>query len=225
MPVRTQPSASDVARDPIIPLLREWLHTDGAVAPTYPAPEVLDMRPAEPVPTYLQAIDNDVWPLVRRAGLEPALTRQRECYRAAADYGSPAAAAPGNERLRQTDDRSCPNVRRQWQRLTGRGVETELTYAQMVDCLGWNDVRADANAVQALTEVFMAPQRPSEWYVKRGGQNWWNWKRCLPAMRCAVVLVGRMRRGGADLRFLAADVRRFAPRGTTTDKSATAGPL
>ena len=147
------PTYLDTARDPIVDQLKVWLRggADPADAPLYPAEGVVDPRPPEPVPPALRALPSTaVWPLFERAGLAAACHDVMSAYqRSGGDaVGPPAAAAPHDERLRQ------------WKRLTTD--RPELRYAEIVDCLGWTDVRRDAALVHRLTEALMKADGPRE---------------------------------------------------------------
>lgn len=109
----------------------------------------------------------------------------------------------------------CKPGLRQWRRLTAANGD-ELTYRQIVDCLGWHGLENDAGVVQCLTDRLLrsvaekATVPLDAWYVSRGGVHWWRWPVCLAAMRLAAVYVGRLRLGGADLAFVVRDVRQHA---------------
>lgn len=197
----------DVARDPVVPQLREWLRRDSEdPAPTYPATGVVDLRPSEEVPPALRAMDPDVWPLLQASGLERACAKMLSAYHRSQGQPVPAADAPCDERLRQ------------FRRLTPEGVE-ELTYRQLADCLGWLGATGDTLLVKGITEALMqsplrrsGPVPAASWYVKRGNCAFWRWRICLREMRTAAVFVTRLRLGGADLSFLARDIANFGPR-------------
>jgi hypothetical protein len=211
---RLLPTYIDVERDPIVGQLREWMQ-NGAVgpAPPYPAVGEVDLRPAEPVPSILRAMDSDVWPTLQVVGLERACAKLLSAYRRSQSMAIPAADAPCDERIRQ------------FRRLTSDGSD-ELAYRQIAECLGWIGAMQDVLAVRAITEALMlsplrrgGPVPTAAWYVKRGGVAQWRWRQCLWEMRTAAVFVTRLNLGGADLAFLARDVARFAPPQPTATKS------
>jgi hypothetical protein len=191
----------DVERDPIVPVLREWIQYGAQEpAPAYPATGVIDYRPTEVIPPALHAMDPDVWPLLRRAGLDRACNKYLDAYHRSQGLTVPAAEPPLDERLRQ------------FRRLTSQ-CDGELTYRQVSDCLGWHHVAHDVQVVKAITDALMrcparstGPIPTSLWYVKRGNAARWRWSTCLAEMRVAAVFVTRLRLGGADVSFLARDI-------------------
>ena len=214
----------DVARDPVVGQLREWLGAGAApdAAPRYPnaAARLLDLRPAEPVPAALRwsLTDDVVWSALEHAGLAPVLTPYHRLFRQSADRIAPAAVQPSDERLRQ------------WRRVTQDGAIADLTFKALGDCLGWfagqprTLVPQDAGLVHALTDALLrAPTGrggdstaggiadASRWYVKAGDRTpaLWRWPVCLAAMRVAAVYVSRLKLAGANVDYLAKDVARL----------------
>ena len=191
----------DVERDPIIQQLRDWIASDDRPAPTYPALGVVDLRPVEMVPLALRATDTDVWPMLRRAGLERACAKQMDAYHRSQGTHVAAADAPHDERLRQ------------YRRLVEAGVE-ELSCRQINEILGWGCAN-DTALLKAITEVLMQyPNRlggpittTALWYnASNGNVVLWRHGLCLWEMRLAVIFVTRLRLGGADVSFLARDI-------------------
>ena len=135
--------------------------SDANPAPTYPALGVEDLRPAEVVPPVLRAMDPDVWPILRRAGLERACTKLLAAYHRSQGCPVPAADPPHDERLRQ------------FRRIT-EGAD-ELPWRAIAECLGWG-CAPDTTVIKALTEAQMqSPHRPGgpqptvSWYNNRTG--------------------------------------------------------
>lgn len=204
------PTFIDILRDPIITELREWLRrsdadndNDDVPPPAYPANLNADMRPVELVPCELQALPiNTVLPMLQRAGVARAFNaRILAAYEATADRADDIEAAhpPCQERLRQ------------WRRLSDDATcDGELTFKQIVECLGYQTVERECRNVQVLTAVLVALRQnnipSSAWYFKRGASNVWKFRVCLPEMRLAAIFVSRLLLGGADIRFLAKDI-------------------
>lgn len=204
------PTYIDVERDPIVGELRDWLcrsdvdNDSELPPPSYPANLNADMRPLELVPFELQALPiNTVWPMLQRAGIGRAFnSRLLAAYEATADRADDIEAAhpPCQERLRQ------------WRRLSDDATcDGELTFRQIVECLGWRTVERECRNVQVLTAVLVAQRQnnmpPSAWYYKRGSANVWKFRICLPEMRLAAIFVSRLLLGGADIRYLANDIQ------------------
>jgi hypothetical protein len=197
------PTYIDVVADPIVPLLRAWIANGNAECEPPPAyPVASDERPSEVVPDMFRAMDLHVMPVMEAAGLRPALERMdmlrpsditpMQAYQATDGMPVTPAAEPCAERLRQ------------WRRLP-----SEMTYKQIVDALGWNDVEKDANLVHAITSVLMRRQCVTEgmWCTKRNRLNFWKWSVCMEELRQAAILVARLRLGGAKLDWLPSHIR------------------
>ena len=212
-PRRTEviPTFLDTVNDPIVPCLRAWLveclrvHREGGPRPAAPSyPVHPDPRPPPAVPEDLRAMASDeVWDDFCAVGLMQALRPYKAHYEASRGLRIEATTEPCAERLRQ------------WARITQRG--TGVPFGAVVDCLGWTMGgyinRKDTTLVQLLTQCLLGPNvNPATWYNHAGSQALWTLDVCLPAMRRSVVLVARLRAGGADLRFLASNIR-DAPRG------------
>lgn len=198
------PTYIDVAQDPIIARLREWMSSpENRPAPEFPVTGGVDQRPREPVPDTLQAIDPDVWPIMQRAGLGRVLARHRDAYDRSQSLRVAAAETPHDERLRQ------------YRRMVAAGGE-ELSCRQINDLFGWGCAN-DTTLLKAITEVLMRdPDRVGGpvattplWYgTTKGSVALWRHRMCLLEMRRAIILVTRLRCGGADVTFLARDVSR-----------------
>ena len=192
VPSRSIHTYIDVNQDPVVPRLRDWiLSPPGTPAPLYPVHP--DQRPAMPVPTYLQAISADVWADVVDSDhcVQKALEPYEDIYNQTHGMVVEIANAPANERLRQ------------WQRVTRSPC---VTFLQIVETLGWQDVLYDSQSVYMLTAAIMRRDRPDvdpgDWFHRSAECNMWNWKLCIPAMRTAAIMVSRLRMGQADLRWL-----------------------
>ena len=206
----------DVARDPVVGLLRQWLAAGAPpdAVPRYPntAAQPLDLRPAEPVPPALRSSVNDqfVWAALQHAGLKAVLAPYMQLFCQSADRITPAAVQPADERLRQ------------FRRITRDGAIVDLTFKTLAECLGWfaGDalVPQDAGLVHVLTKELLRTPLPttenaspegiadaSRWYIKAGKRNpaLWRWPLCLAAMRTAAVYVSRLKLAGANVDFLA----------------------
>ena len=206
------PTRLDVEQDPIIARLREWIRHALLLLPdngddTWPPPpmypvddaDATDPRPDEPIPPELQPLDPpDVWPIVEAAGLSLICGRWKSAYLTGSNGGVVvmAAGSPVPERLRQ------------WRQLSE--AHEELTFRQMVECLGWHTQLSphDTQVVQLLTARFLGQTVPvATWYLQRGSKHLWRWRMCLREMRLAVVVVSRLRLGHADLSCLVRDLR------------------
>ena len=173
-------------------------------APTYPALGVDDHRPAEVVTPVLRAMDADVWPLLRRAGLERACAKLLAAYHRSQGCPVLATDPPHDERLRQ------------FHRITDG--KPELPWRAITECLGWG-CAPDTTLIKALTEAQMqSPHRPggpqptASWYNNHTGSvALWRYGACLWEMRVAAVFVQRLRLGGANVNFLARDITSTLP--------------
>jgi hypothetical protein len=190
------PTFIDVKRDPIVVQLKEWLRdtTADTPPPVYPAVGVVDDRPEEPVPPELRAMDPDVLKPLLDAGLKSFCDSVGKYYHSAVDSimnePLPSTVAPCSERLRQ------------WKRLTASS--TELSYKEMIECLGWHDIANDSGVVHSITKALLCKENVpvSSWSMKRGGINMWTHAVCLGAMHTASTYVARIRRGGVPTSML-----------------------
>jgi hypothetical protein len=192
------PTYIDVERDPIVGQLTAWLRNAdaGTPPPVYPAVDVVDPRPEEPVPDVFQAMDADVWPQLERAGLARTFKMFLTYYNHANVNREPLlpTLAVCGERLRQ------------WKRIS---VADELSYKDMVKCLGWYDIENDYVVVQRITDALLRQQKvvTAAWYVKRAKGCMWRPSVCFPMMRVACILVSRLRQGGAPLEKLSTAIQ------------------
>jgi hypothetical protein len=195
------PTFIDIERDPIVAQLTNWLRdtSTNTLPPVYPAIHATDNRIEEPIPPELQAMDADVWPHLQRAGLDRTCKFLRY-------YNNVSASTLGAQPLLPTLV-PCSERLRQWKRIS---ASAELSYKDMIDCFGWNDIERDAGVVQCITHALLLRQDVplAMWYIKRNNKgNMWKWRVCLPMMRIACIYVSRMRRGGAPMENLSFTLR------------------
>ena len=193
------PTHIDVAHDPVVPLLSEWIR-DGGPVPTYPADGVPDRRPPEP--PLLPGIESTTaFSYVRNAGMQALCDSFMKAWR----------RSQGVHRVKEEDPVADERVR-QFRRLADQNPEG-LTFADVVECLGWDVLPGDVHAVHAITDALMLRAGGTEpWHDHGHGRSLrrvrWRWWLCLWAMRLSVVFLIRLRRGGADVAYIAYDVRR-----------------
>ena len=197
----------DVAVDPIVPVLRDWVTRclDDVAArghpPAYPAAN--DPRPPERVLDGFGALPNggDVYPNIT-ASLLPGTLAAYEKYYAKGGISSYSEAV-------------CDERLRQWRRLTKDGRVTDLPFKQIVRALGYCEIENDYQVIHAITHALMQHRHPSishnRWYDRQGRTINWTWPLCLPSMRDAIVYVHRLRIGKANLQWLETTVHGGMP--------------
>ena len=167
----------------------------------------------------------EVWQDLEGAGLGKVLTDSRTRFLPAgqegllkpsykATYGAGGglpwvapAVLPGNERRRQWCRVATSRPQLPWKDIVGACFLQKKQAPPLVDLLGWGCVRKDQAAIHALMEALLRGRMATmAWCSSQGGRHY-TWAVCLKELRCAAVFVARLRRGRADLRFLARDVQ------------------
>lgn len=82
-----------------------------------------------------------------------------------------------------------------WGRLTRD--RDELSFTEIVECLGWREVVRDHQLVTSATRLLMGEVKG--WYIHCKPINQYRWRICLSSLRRAAVFVARLRLEGIDM--------------------------